>query len=232
MQSPVRIGLIGDRDEKVKAHGAIPGALGLIEEASGVRIEPVWLNTASLEGDAGSRLEGFDGLWCVPGSPYASIEGALAAIRFARAEGVPFLGTCGGFQHAVIEYARNVMGLTEATHAESHPGTGIPLVTPLTCSLVGLEGRIRLLPGSRLAQIYRTLEARERYHCNYGLSKGSAVMFDDSELKISGFDDAGEPRAFELEGHKFFLGTLFQPELSALSGLAHPVIEAFVKAAA
>jgi CTP synthase (UTP-ammonia lyase) len=95
--------------------------------------------------------EGFDGLWCVPGSPYASMEGALNAIRQARESGLPFLGTCGGFQHALIEVARDLLGLADADHSESNPGGDVLLIDRLSCSLVGARGRLHVVAGSRLA---------------------------------------------------------------------------------
>lgn len=93
-------------------------------------------------------MKGFDAVWVLPGSPYASEAGALAAIRTAREDGIPFLGTCGGFQHALLEYARNVCGLTRAAHAENDPAadSGDLLIAPLACSLVGHEGVVRVTP--------------------------------------------------------------------------------------
>ena len=122
---------------------AIPQALRSAAP-DGLKVEAEWLATETLgldrEAVAGARLGAFDALWCVPASPYASMEGALCAIRFARERGVPFLGTCGGFQHALIEYARNVLGMEGADHAESNAEAATPLVTPLSCSLVGARG--------------------------------------------------------------------------------------------
>src|SRR5437764_10816471 len=105
----LRIGLIGDRSETVVAHGAIGLSIELAAAWMGCPIEPLWLDTLACE-QAG--FEGFHALWCVPGSPYHSMDGALRAIRCARENHLPFLGTCGGFQHALIEYARNVRGWT------------------------------------------------------------------------------------------------------------------------
>ncbi len=82
----------------------------------------------------------------MPASPYASADGAFAAIRFARENARPFLGTCGGFQHAVIEYARNVIGITDADHAETNPGADMPLIAPLACSLVEVSQTLTLAP--------------------------------------------------------------------------------------
>jgi hypothetical protein len=92
------------------------------------------------------RLASFDAIWCVPGSPYRNMAAALLMIGTARREGIPFLGTCGGFQHALIEYARDVAGIEDAEHAESSPSARHLVIEPLSCSLVGAEGAILPLP--------------------------------------------------------------------------------------
>ncbi len=227
----IRIGLIGDRNPAVRAHAAIPRAL---EAAAGPGIVPEirWLPTSSLARDAAAEAAGLDGLWCVPGSPYASLEGALAAIRFARESSRPFLGTCGGFQHALLEYARNVLGISGADHAESNPSAAIPLISPLACSLAGKKGRVHFRRGSRVAVFYGSSEAVEEYQCSFGLNPKYAARFDDGRLSVTGVDDDGNARVVEMNEHPFFLATLFQPELSALRKGAppHPLIAAFLSA--
>src|SRR4051794_27330984 len=103
---PARIALVGDRSAAVRAHARIPRVLETIARQGGAEVEAVWLPTETV-GDP-SAAAGFDGIWAVPGSPYASADGMLAAIRHAREEQLPFLGTCGGFQYATIEFARSV----------------------------------------------------------------------------------------------------------------------------
>jgi CTP synthase (UTP-ammonia lyase) len=178
-----------------------------------------------------AQLAGFDGLWCVPASPYRSMEGALLGIRHAREQGVPFLGTCGGFQHAMIEYARNVLGWADAAHAEVSPGEGRAVIAPLACSLVEKTGGVRIVPGSRLARAYGTAEASEGYHCSYGLNPEFAAALTQGPLRVSARDAAGEVRAVELDAHPFYVATLFQPERSALAGRVPPVVAAFAVAA-
>jgi CTP synthase (UTP-ammonia lyase) len=112
--------------------------------------------------DTITRVEvvaGFDGLWCVPASPYRSMDGALTAIRFARERSRPFLGTCGGFQHAVIEYARNVLGWPDAEHAETSPDAARPVINELECALVEATETVTLFPGTRIA---RRIPGRQR----------------------------------------------------------------------
>jgi CTP synthase (UTP-ammonia lyase) len=231
----VRIGLVGDESSSVRAHRAIPAALALAARSLGCAVEPVWVSTPQAARDGVAAVERFDGIWCVPGSPYAAMEGALAAIRFARERGRPFLGSCGGFQHAVLEYARNQLGLVEADHAESNPDAALALIAPLACSLVGESGVVRFVPGSRLRAIYGADEATEAYHCRYGISPAHEAKLAGGSLRVAAIDVEGQTRAVELDEHPFFIATLYQPELSALAGNsadAHPLIRAFVRSAA
>ena len=221
----VRIGLIGDHDPTVTAHRAIPLALERAGAAG------VWIGTDTVGDAPERRLSAFDGLWCVPNTPYASTAGALAAIRFARLAPRPFLGTCGGFQHALLDWARDAWGLAGAAHAELDPAAADPVIAPLSCALVEKTGIVRFVPGSRLAAVYGQDSAVEGYHCSYGLSPRFAARLADGPLRVSARDEAGDVRAVELDGHPFFVGTLYQPERSALAGRDHPLIAAFVEAA-
>ena len=228
----VRIGLVGDRDPDVVAHRAAPEALRLAAAELGRALDVAWLGTAALGPDCPASLADFAGLWCVPGSPYANTAGALAAIRFARESGRPFLGTCGGFQHALLEYVRHVLGQRRADHAELDPAADMPLIAQLSCPLVEKAGRVILVEGSRLRALYGSPEALEQYHCNYGLNPAYEALLGGTALRVSARDPAGEVRAVELDGHPFFVATLFQPERAALRGVAPPLVRAFVAAAA
>jgi CTP synthase (UTP-ammonia lyase) len=227
----VRIGLVGDRNERVRAHGAIPRALDGAGRVAGVAVEHSWLPTAQLASGAAEALKPLQGIWCTPGSPYASMEGALAAVRFARECQMPLLGTCGGFQHALIEVARDVAGIAGADHQESSPDTAEPLIHRLACALREDERAVHLLPGSTLAAIYERTEVREGYHCSFGLNPKYRLALEAAGVRFIATDDDGEVRAMELAGHPFFLAMLFQVELSALRGLVPPVAVAFVRAA-
>lgn len=137
----------------------------------------------------------------------------LAAVRVAREEGIPFLGTCGGFQHALLEYARNVCGITGAAHAEHDPDAEDPVIAPLACSLVGHEGLVRAEPGSLAESVLGAERSLERYHCNYGPAPRHLPALEAGGLRLSGHDEDGQVRMAELPGHPFFLASLFQPEL-------------------
>ena len=159
MALAVHIALVGDRSDAVVAHRAIPVALDRAAREGGRTVDAEWLHTGSLGPEMAARLADAHGVWCVPGSPYVNMDAALTAIGFARRSGVPFLGTCAGFQHAVIEYARSVLGLTDADHAETNPEAERPLIAALSCGLV--EGARPRPPGGGHA-LARDLWMRRR----------------------------------------------------------------------
>lgn len=222
MHSEIRIALVGDFNEQQKAHQAIPKAL---DSASMARVESVWVPTDSV-GKADLLAE-FDGVWCTPGMPYRNAEGAINAIRYARTNKKPFLGTSAGFQYAIIEFARNVLGLSDADHQKTSPKAGLPLISPLGCALVGVRARVRFVDGSRLKNAYRAAESVEQYHCSFGLNGRYRRLIEGRDIYASAVDDQDEIRAIEVDGHPFFVATLFQPELSPG---ANPLVSAFVGA--
>ena len=223
-----RIALVGDRSPGVRAHLRIPRLVDALRERDDLALDPYWLATEQVE--PGS-VAGFDGVWIVPGSPYRSEAGALAAIRDAREGGIPLLGTCGGFQHILLEFARDVCGLGDVAHAENDPDAADHLIVPLTCSLVGHEVGVTIAPGSLAESVLRVDRVVERYLCAYGPTERYLDTLQANGMRFSGHDDAGEVRVAELPGHPFLLATLFQPELSGDGSSAHPVIRAFATAA-
>ena len=224
-----KLALIGDYSPKVIAHVAIPQALKLACTATGTNVEWTWIGTEKIT-DAGRDLAGFDGVWCVPASPYKNMAGALAAIRHAREQRLPFLGTCGGFQHALIEVARNVALIGDADHAETNPSGANLIFTLLSCPLVEKSGDITFLAGTGLHEIFHGRPTHEGYHCSYGVNAAYRTQLESAGIRFTGFDANGDIRAMELPAHPFFIGTLFQPERSALRGQHHPLIQAFVRA--
>ena len=147
MSSQCLVALVGDYKPSVLAHQAIPIALNLAAAHHRVSVKATWVPTSQIQ-RAEDELASYHGIWCVPATPYENTLGALEAIRFAREQRVPFLGTCGGFQHALMEYAKNVLGMTNIDHAELDPGSPHPLITALTCSLVDVEADVILEPES------------------------------------------------------------------------------------
>jgi CTP synthase (UTP-ammonia lyase) len=230
MTRSVSVGLVGNYDATVLAHQAIPGALRNAADTLDIEVRHEWVPSEEIRTTA--RISGFDGIWCIPGSPYRSTEGALLAIRHARERSVPFLGTCGGFQHAVIEFARNVLGWADAAHGETDPDAERAVIAPLSCGLLNSEGVVRLQPGSRLASAYRSTSTAEPYLCRYGVNPRFLAALVGGPLRVTATDESGDVRAVELDGHRFFVATLFQPERAALQGKTAPVVVEFVRACA
>jgi CTP synthase (UTP-ammonia lyase) len=227
------IALVGDFSPEVMAHCAIPRALELARDSIPADVAWRWVATRDLR-DATRDLAPFAGIWAVPASPYENMDGVLEAIRFARETKRPFLGTCGGFQHALIEFARNVAGLARADHEETNPIGDRLVVVPLACSLVDKTGNVAFRAGSRFEAIYGGDRADEGYRCSYGLNPAYRTALEEAGMRFTVFDAAGDIRGAELppDVHPFFLGTLFQPERRALRGETPPLARAFVGAVA
>lgn len=229
--SPRSIALVGDYSADVPAHQAIPRAFGLVAQETRQQIAWRWVGTTEIR-DAARDLADFSAVWLVPGSPYQNTAGALAAIRWARETHRPFLGTCGGFQHALIEFARHVAGLREADHGESNPFASVLMITTLTRALDEVAP-LRLAPGSLLHEAYGSGSAQEAYRCSFGPNPLYRGALEQAGLHFTAFDVRDDAvRAAELprERHPFFVGTLFQPERAALHGRTPPLIRAFVHA--
>jgi CTP synthase (UTP-ammonia lyase) len=224
-----RIGVIGEYDPGNETHVATDDALGHSALRLGIGVDVDWLSTADV-GDPEVSLGPFDGLLIAPGSPYRSQDGALAAIQHARTRGVPLLGTCGGFQHLVIEIARNVAGIAGAQHAESHPDAPALMVTPLACSLAGQTMSVEVREGTRAGDAYGEASVTEHYYCQFGLNPAYVDDLMAAGLQVSGTDQDGEVRIVELEGHPFFVGTLFVPQARSTVVHPHPLVTGFVAA--
>ena len=145
----VSIAVLGDRNLEHLTHREIDATLELLP----ADVDARWLPSP----DAASAAAA-EGLWVVPGTPYRDDDAVLEAIHRARAAGMPMLGTCGGFQYMLVEFARNVAGLGDAAHAETAPDAPDPVVARLSCSLVGEERQVSAVPGTRVAELrHRTL---------------------------------------------------------------------------
>jgi CTP synthase (UTP-ammonia lyase) len=239
---PIRIAILGDFNPGFRSHHATNDSLQHAAHRLGCPVESVWVPTPSLlEPDRRVRLESFDGIWASPGSPYKSFEGMLKGIEFARVHNWPFLGTCAGFQYALIECARNVLGIKDATTAEEDPAAKNAVIYPVSCAvpnrapdapkLSGVVPQIRLRPGSYLAAHYGKEVVEEEFFCNYEVNPDFEWMAMEAGFPVVARGAQEECRAIESPAHPFFIATLFQPQLSSTAKKPHPLIVAFVAAA-
>jgi CTP synthase (UTP-ammonia lyase) len=227
----VNVAVIGDRLSGSAPQDHIATALAHSAAAIGARVEVEWFATPSLDGSAAAELlDDVDAVWCAPGGPYVSLDGALSGIRFARERERVFLGTCAGFQHAVIEFARHVLDIDDAHHAEYEaPSDNAPLIIDeLLCSLVGQAMTVRLLD-PRTRDLYGSTTATEEYYCRFGLNETYVPAFREAGLVVAGVDASdGTTRILRPIGHPFFYCTLFVPQTSSTAQAPHPIVTEYL----
>jgi CTP synthase (UTP-ammonia lyase) len=223
------IAVLGEYTPTFLPHPATDAAIEHSRDASGLDITVTWISTNDIDA---KLFEHCSGIWVAPGSPYKNMGNTLWAIRYARENKIPCFGTCGGFQHVVIEYARNVLGFKDAQHAEYDPYASNFFISQLACSLAGREMQLTFVPGSRVATIYDRLSAKEHYYCNFGINPDRLHELKQGPLEITGFDAEGEIRVIEYPDHPFFLATLFVPQARSTPESPHPLVSAFLEAAA
>lgn len=214
------IGLLGD-DRGHRSHQELNALVPRLADTYGVAA--TWVPT-----DSALEVTGFDGIWLVPGSPYADDDAVIEALRIVRTKQIPFLGTCGGMQYAVMEFLRNELG-HGATHAESDGERDDNAVVALACSLYGRPGPVTPVPGSRFAG-WVTAPFEGMHFCNYAPSAASIAALERAGVVVGA---TGEETAEVLEfpDHPFYVVSMFQPHIGAAAGAPiHPLVGAFVAA--
>jgi len=218
----MKIALLGDYDPHNIAHQSIMKAIAI---NSHIHFDAHWIHTNDIDV---SKLSEFAGVWCVPKSPYANMDNVLAAIRYVREHQIPFLGTCAGYQHAALEFARHVLGFEQADNAEVDIETPMPIVAPLVCRLNNENNTIALNEDSALAGYYGSSQIIEAFNCGFGVNPDYLKLYEGSEMVFTSIDKNGDPKSLEIKSHPFFIGTAFQPERSAIHHAQHPLIQAYL----
>jgi len=241
-QSQVEIALVG---KYVRLNDAYLSVVEALRHA-GIHLETEvklrWVNAEDVEQDGAARhLQGVQGLVVPGGFGIRGVEGKIAAIRYAREEGIPFLGLCLGMQCAVVEWARHLAGLAGAHSAEFDPETAHPVIhlLPEQQDVVDLGGTMRLglypcrLQGeSMAAQLYGETVIYERHRHRYEFNNAYRSLFLESGYRISGTSPDGRlVEMIELPGHPFFLAVQFHPEFASRPSHAHPLFRGLIQAA-
>lgn len=227
-RSDMKLAIIAEYDPSFEPHAHTDAAIAHSASALNLDVQSEWISTADVHL---TTLSEFDAIWFAPGSPYRDLSRTLGAMQFAREHDIPTLGTCGGYQHMVIEFARNVMGMSDAQHAEYDPYASRVIVSRLPCSLVGRELGISLTPGSKAAAAYGSHSTTERYYCDFGVNPDFVDQIANAGFEVVGRDADGDCRVMELSQHRFFVGTLFVPQARSRPDHPHPLITAFLLAA-
>ena len=181
------------------------------------------------------------GILVAPGFGSRGLEGKIAAVQYARENGVPFFGICLGMQMAVVEFARNVLGWVDAASTEETPETGHPVIDMMEeqkkLTLMGHTMRLgaypcHLLEGTLARDIYGKADISERHRHRYEFNNQYREAFEAAGLKVSGINpDHNLVEVVEIPSHPFFIATQFHPELKSTPERPQPIFVRFVKAA-
>jgi len=238
----VQIGVAGKYVDHLDSYKSIIESFTHAGEANGVSVAIRWIDSERLDAaSAAATLEALDGLLVPGGFGHRGVEGKIAAIRFARERGLPFLGICLGLQAAVIEYARHEAGLPGADSTEFDPQCAAPVICLMEeqKGMVQMGGTMRLgaypcrlLAGSRAEECYGQSEISERHRHRYEVNNAFREKLGRAGLVFSGLSPDGQlVEMIELAEHPFFVGCQFHPELKSRPRRAHPLFRALVAAA-
>jgi len=249
-EGEVRIAVVGKYTNLLDAYKSLSEALAHGGIANNVKVNLEWIESEIFEEDGAlEKLENVNGILVPGGFGERGAEGKIEAVRFAREHGVPYFGICFGMQMAVIEVARNIAGIEGAGSTE-FGAVKEPVVGLLTEWLRGdeleqrqaednLGGTMRLgayechnIPGSKSSKIFGADIVFERHRHRYEVNINYRERLEASGLKIAGLSPDGKlPEIVELDGHPWFIGVQFHPELKSKPFEPHPLFSSFVGAA-
>ncbi|MGQ9462922.1 MAG: CTP synthase [Candidatus Fervidibacter sp.] len=235
----VNIAMVGKYVQLRDAYLSVIEALKHGGFANQVRVRIHWVDAERLTNEtAPLLLKGIDGIVVPGGFGYRGIEGKIVAIKYARENGVPFLGLCLGLQCAVVEFARNVCGLTEANSAEFDEKTSHPVIALMDEQrrVVQKGGTMRLgaypcflKPETKVAEIYKKHLVYERHRHRYEVNPRYHEILERHGMVLSGISPDGKlVEAIELPDHPFFVATQFHPEFKSRPNRPHPLFTAFI----
>jgi len=238
----VNIGIVGKYTDLPDAYLSVVDASLQARPGAGVRPIITWISADSIDGMlAESYLDGLDGILVPGGFGSRGVEGKVQAIRYARENNVPFLGLCLGLQSAVIEYSRNVLGLTGAHSTEFDPMTKSPVIdlmdTQKDVEDMGGTMRLGLYPaklaeGSLARDLYEEEVVYERHRHRWEVNNKYRAQLEDAGMKMSGVSPDDRLVEFiEVPSHPYFIATQAHPELTSRPDHPHPLFVGFVRAA-
>jgi CTP synthase len=236
---PVKIAVVGKYVNLRDAYLSVMEALKHGGFAHGAAVDITWVASDDLGGQATEEaLSGMDGILIPGGFGVRGVEGKVAAVRYARERGVPFLGICLGLQCAVVEFARNVCGLEGANSSEFDPMTPHPVIDllPEQKNVTDLGASMRLgaqachiAPGTLAAASYGEDVVYERHRHRFEVNPAYHEALREGGLVISGNSQKGRlAEIIELPDHPFFIAGQFHPELRSRPTRPHPLFRGFV----
>jgi CTP synthase len=239
----VRIAIVGKYTQFIDSYKSVQEALIHGGIGNDVGVELAWLSSDDFTSAERARdiLGGFHGLLVPGGFGVRGVEGMVEAIRAAREMRLPFFGICLGMQVAIIEFARNILGLHDSHSSEFKPECAHPVVSLLEEQkhVTDLGGTMRLgaypcrlTRGSKAAEIYGATEVSERHRHRYEVSNAYREQFEEHGLRLAGLSpDESLVEMVEHTSHPWFIGCQFHPELQSRPTNPHPLFQSFIAAA-
>jgi CTP synthase len=238
----VNIGLIGKYVELQDSYKSILEAFIHAGAANETKVNVVSVHSEHLDAsNCAEKLAGLDGILVAPGFGERGIEGKIEAVRYAREHNLPFFGICLGMQMAVIEYARTILGFSDANSTEMNSATTHPVIDLMEeqKNITDKGGTMRLgswnctlQPGSLAHKIYGTAQISERHRHRYEFNGQYLDALQQAGLKASGTNpETGLVEIVEIENHPFFIGVQYHPEYKSTVANPHPLFVRFVAAA-
>ncbi len=240
----VRIAIVGKYTDYADSYKSVHEALIHGGIANDVGVDISWVSSDLFTSDARADeiLSQYHGVLVPGGFGVRGVEGMVEAIRSARVRGLPFFGICLGMQIAIIEFARNVLGITDSNSSEFAPDCGNAVISLMETQqhITDMGGTMRLgayacrlARGSKAAEMYGVPEISERHRHRYEVSNSFRDRFVANGLKLSGLSPDGSlVEIVELSAHPWFVGCQFHPELKSRPTRPHPLFAGFVAAAA
>jgi len=239
----VRIALVGKYVALHDAYLSVAEALRHAGYALGAEVSVDWIDSETLtDENAGEILDEADGIIVPGGFGARGIDGMISAVKYARENGVPCFGICLGMQIMVIEYARNMAGLSDAHSGEFDPETPHKVIDfmPGQSDEVDKGGTLRLgaypceiIPGTTMARCYRTSPISERHRHRYEFNNDYRKLLQNAGLTLSGLSpDGALVETVELTDRPFYVGVQYHPEFKSRPNKPHPLFLGFVRAAA
>ena len=228
MKIQLKIGIIGDFDENKISQVKTDQCLEDIATNLDIGVAKQWVSTDTITRESVKEIDVYDGIWAAPGD-YSNPSGAILAIQYARENNIPFIGTWAGFQHALLEYAKNVLNLKDASHEAYSSKNTFNIISKLSCSLVDTIQRLNISKNTVAFSAYKSITAEEKFQCNCGFNQNHIGKFKDQNLTFSGFDTEGNIRMFEISNSYYYLATLFLPQLSSTFNKPHPIVYKFLR---
>ena len=238
-EKEVRVGLVGKYDLQ-DAYKSIRESLSLAGIYNHVKVKIEFINSENItEENVEAKLENVAGILVCPGFGQRGIEGKIIAVEYARTHNMPAFGICLGMQMMVIEFARNVLKYSDANSAEMDPATPHNVIDLMEeqKSVTNMGGTMRLgaydcelREGSRVAEIYGTLQISERHRHRYEFNNRYKDEYEKNGMQCVGTNpDNDLVEIVEIPGHRWFIGTQFHPEYSSTVLHPHPLFMSFVR---